>query len=176
MEANNADANNTKNSNQSGYGYPSQPGPAPYYPENPAPPTYYHDMAGQPQYYQPHPAATPYYPGTANNMSSNTVVVTQPAAYVTQVVPVQDHMGLAIFACLCCFWPLGLVAIFRASASRDAIARGDVNEARLSAADARKFSLISIGVGVVLILIAIIVPIIIVTTAATSYSYSYRNY
>ncbi|CAG5114494.1 unnamed protein product [Candidula unifasciata] len=140
------------------YNYSSQPGPAPYY----------YDNQGHPQYYPPNQGSAPYYQVIH-------MVVTQPATNVTQVVSVQDNMGLAIFACLCCFWPLGIVAILRASESRDAMNRGDLNGARVSASDARKFSLISICIGVVLILIAIIVPIIVVTTSA-SYTYSRTTY
>ncbi|VDI55537.1 Hypothetical predicted protein [Mytilus galloprovincialis] len=41
-----------------------------------------------------------------------------------------DYMCSAIFACLCCCWPLGLIAMYAANSANDARAKGDFEEAR----------------------------------------------
>jgi hypothetical protein len=39
---------------------------------------------------------------------------------VATVIPiVNDQMGLSIFACLCCCWPIGIFAIMKSSEVRD---------------------------------------------------------
>ncbi|XP_025084739.1 proline-rich transmembrane protein 1-like isoform X2 [Pomacea canaliculata] len=60
-------------------------------------------------------AAQPGYQPTQQDYKSN-----QP----TVVVTFQDHMCLAIFTTLCCFWPIGIFAIFRACEARKARATG----------------------------------------------------
>jgi hypothetical protein len=54
------------------------------------------------------------------SQQSNIIVTSEPQQYTSTIVtaPVRDYMGLAVFACLCCFWPLGLVAISKANEVR----------------------------------------------------------
>jgi hypothetical protein len=102
------------------------------------------------------------------------VVVTQPQ-YAQPIVvrtAIPDNMGLAIFACLCCFWPLGLFAIFRANESQNANARGDIQGATKSGRDARTFSLISIALGIIII---IVVSVAIPLSARNAYQNRYNS-
>jgi uncharacterized membrane protein YciS (DUF1049 family) len=147
--------------------------------------------AGQPPYagQQYYPGQPPYagsaYPaaqyGQQSQQSTSNVVVTQPQYAPGTVVAttIPDNMGLAVFACLCCFWPLGLFAICRASESQNAMARGDIQGAAKNARDARVFSLISIGIGIaliiVIIIIAVAVPIASYNSRVNSYDYGYSR-
>uniref|UniRef100_A0A0B7B998 Proline-rich transmembrane protein 1 n=2 Tax=Arion vulgaris TaxID=1028688 RepID=A0A0B7B998_9EUPU len=88
--------------------------------------------------------------------TSTAVLVQQPRQTTTVIVrETQSYMGLAVFACLCCFWPLGLVAIFRANASQNSLAMGDYEGAANKGREARTYSLISIVLGIVLLAIIV---------------------
>ncbi|XP_065426878.1 transmembrane protein 91 [Chrysemys picta bellii] len=51
----------------------------------------------------------------------------------------QDHLGLAVFSMLCCFWPLGIAAFHLSQKTNKASAKGDFPGAR--AASRRTFAL-----------------------------------
>merc|ERR1712179_482603 len=70
---------------------------------------------------------------TQVGMVGGPVYQTAPADYTTQ----------ALVACLCCFWPTGIIAIMKASESRDALARGDMMRAQTAANSARTMIRIS---------------------------------
>ena len=67
-----------------------------------------------------------------------------PAAYVP------DHTCLAWFACLCCCWPLGCLAICDANEAQAARARGDLATARRKASSAKWFANWAIAFGLVI--------------------------
>ncbi|CAN0195408.1 unnamed protein product [Ectocarpus sp. 4 AP-2014] len=87
-----------------------------------------------------------------------------PAVQVQPVQPGQpqqgqtapNHVILAWFSCLCCCWPIGLVAIYHSCNVDSQLAHGDFQGAILSSHNAEKASKVAIGVGVVFIIIAII--------------------
>ncbi|KAH3717139.1 hypothetical protein DPMN_059918 [Dreissena polymorpha] len=66
-------------------------------------------------------------------------------------------MHSAWIACLCCFWPTGLLAILKASEARDALARGHLYGAQSASNQARAMVRISYAVGV----ISVVAPVVI---------------
>ncbi|XP_048580929.1 proline-rich transmembrane protein 1 isoform X2 [Nematostella vectensis] len=114
----------------------------------------------------------PYYGPPA---TQQTFVQQQPGVVVVQqpigVVSPPDYQALAWFACLCCCWPVGIVAIIKSNEVRNAMARGDYAAANAASSSARTLSMVSIGMGVafmVLYLILLIVWIIPLIVAVNS--------
>ncbi|KAH3831215.1 proline-rich transmembrane protein 1-like isoform X3 [Dreissena polymorpha] len=124
-----------------GYPQPPQAGyPGPPPPGFPQPPPGY----GQ-QYWYPPPQQN------FSAMSSNqTVVVTnQPTGGNFAVVArPRDLMVASVLACIFCFWPTGLFAIYFALQANTAVARGDMDNASRYSTMARKLMISSICVGV----------------------------
>jgi hypothetical protein len=75
-------------------------------------------------------------------------------------------MTLSLFTCICCFWPLGIVALVFSFSARDSFDRGDNAAGENAARMAKLLSLVGIGVGVASIIIVIIV--VSVTLASAS--------
>ncbi|XP_077978571.1 uncharacterized protein LOC144434008 [Glandiceps talaboti] len=101
-----------------------------------------------PTYQQP-PPPPPYMYGQTIQTTAGLPVTVQPNN--GQAPP--DHLALAIFATVCCFWPTGIFAILRASDARVAAARNDLTTAWDHANKAKKMSCVSIGIGIALILL-----------------------
>ncbi|KAL5007488.1 hypothetical protein ScPMuIL_016294 [Solemya velum] len=129
---------------QTGYqGYPP-PGNQPMYPQGPG--------ATQPMMYQYN---TQY--GQPGYATGGTNVVVAPGPVTMAEAPPPDYMGRAIFATLCCFWPIGIFALWKASTARSDYARGDFAAARANSQSARTMSNIAIIAGVVSIIISLII-------------------
>ncbi|XP_060592299.1 proline-rich transmembrane protein 1-like [Ruditapes philippinarum] len=92
------------------------------------------------------------------HQSSTVVVVTQPgyAGQVEAMPRPPDYICGSIFACLCCFWPIGLVAIYYAWRARKLAARGDMVGATSMANSARNLVITSIVIGIIWIVIVIV--------------------
>lgn len=147
-------------------GYPGQPvhQVQPGYPDPPGYP-------GQPGYHAP-----PGYPGQpmhhAASMGGFMVSTAQPGpAYMVHPLPQAtppDYQGLAWFACLCCCWPLGIVAILKSNEVRNSIARGDYNSATIASNSARNFAYMAIGLGIAFLVMYIISMVMIFTFLSVS--------
>jgi hypothetical protein len=109
----------------------------------------------------------PYYAGPAGDASYAPPPVQQaviiqpqvgiqyiPASAAAQAVP--DHLIYAVLATLFCCWPIGLYAIFKSLECRNAINRGDVNQAMQLSRQTRRFANWTIGVGVLFIILSFV--------------------
>ncbi|XP_048729226.1 proline-rich transmembrane protein 1-like isoform X2 [Ostrea edulis] len=141
---------------------------------NEPPPQYQPNQGnGYPPQYQPPQQYAPQYtdhPGfPAGGYSANTVVLA-PGPMTMNDPPPPDYMNRAIFVTICCFWPTGIFAIMKASESRSAYARGDIQSARSNASSARQLTNISIMAGVASVLVSIIIVGVYLGLILRSYS------
>ncbi|XP_072885400.1 synapse differentiation-inducing gene protein 1-like [Hemitrygon akajei] len=60
----------------------------------------------------------------------------------------QDHLGLALFSMLCCFWPVGIAAFCLSQKTSKIMDRGDYHEARSASKQAFCMAVCSIVLGV----------------------------
>ncbi|XP_071950200.1 uncharacterized protein [Antedon mediterranea] len=128
-----------------GYVYPGQPGYAPQY-------------SGQPQY-------TVHQVGYAGQPGAQQQTVT----VITRQRP-QSYLGFAIFVCLCCCVPFGVIGIVYSTQSSSKYDMGDYDGAVRASTSAKSWSMAGLVCGVIFITIWIILQ---VTVFATS---SYGNY
>ncbi|XP_015761669.1 PREDICTED: proline-rich transmembrane protein 1-like isoform X1 [Acropora digitifera] len=73
----------------------------------------------------------------------------------------EDHSILAWFACLCCFWPVGIIAVLKSTQVQSHLARGDVNSARIASADAKKYARIAVCIGTSLFVLSFVLVTIV---------------
>ncbi|KAJ7990132.1 hypothetical protein DPEC_G00297160 [Dallia pectoralis] len=70
------------------------------------------------------------------------------------VIP-HDHLGLAFFSMLCCFWPLGIAAFYLSQKTNKASAQGDFQGASAASRHALWLSVLSILFGIITYICAI---------------------
>ncbi|XP_069132129.1 proline-rich transmembrane protein 1-like [Argopecten irradians] len=135
-----------------GYAYPPQYG-------QPTPPGY--NAVPQQQSYGP-PSGAPMYQGDHPHFqpqmaAGQTQIHVVPPPQTFSEPPPPDYMTRAIFTTVCCFWPVGIFAIMKASEAKNAYARGDFQRARELSDSARRFSNIAIFAGVASIIVSMII-------------------
>lgn len=126
---------------------------------------------GQPPYGQP---GQPMYGQPGQPYTTQQVIVSQPGqagVIVTQPRP-PDYMIPSVLACLCCFCPTGLCAIYYASRANTLAAEGDMAEATRMSNNARNLMITSVVIGVAWIILVIVLRLVVFATT-TSYSYEY---
>ncbi|XP_057390161.1 transmembrane protein 91 [Balaenoptera acutorostrata] len=67
-----------------------------------------------------------------------------------------DHLGLAVFSMLCCFWPVGIAAFCLAQKTNKAWAEGDVQGAGAASRRAFLLGVLAVGLGVCMYLAALV--------------------
>ncbi|XP_013880604.1 synapse differentiation-inducing gene protein 1 [Austrofundulus limnaeus] len=67
----------------------------------------------------------------------------------------QDHLGLAFFSMLCCFWPLGIAAFYLSQKTNKASAQGDFQGANAASRQALWLSVLSIVFGIITYICAV---------------------
>jgi len=75
---------------------------------------------------------------------------------------IPNYLVQAILVTLCCFWPVGIVAIIKAASVNGMIARGDIQGAMKASADAKKWCWIAVicwGVVVVIYILLMILGV-----------------
>jgi hypothetical protein len=120
----------------------------------------YGPAAGQPykQVYQPAPgyASGALQPGMAYQQPMTTVVVTPAVPN-----PPPDHLIFNIIMTIFCCWPIGIFAIMKSMACRDAAYRGDGQRAEQLSKDAKRLGYWTMGVGIGFIVVTVAITIVI---------------
>ncbi|XP_062517726.1 proline-rich transmembrane protein 1-like [Corticium candelabrum] len=101
-------------------------------------------------------------------LEQSPVAISQPTAVVYVVEePPQDFLMLSILMLVCCFWPLGIIAVYMSLMARDKLSQGDIVSARKASRWARALSFVGITIGLVIYIVATFVAVIIALIAAT---------
>ncbi|XP_029441782.1 proline-rich transmembrane protein 1 [Rhinatrema bivittatum] len=79
--------------------------------------------------------------------------------------PPHDYLPIAVLTTICCFWPTGICAIFKAVQVRNAIARGDIFSAEIASREARNCSFITLAVGIASMVLCTILTVVIIIAA-----------
>ncbi|XP_053400083.1 proline-rich transmembrane protein 1-like isoform X2 [Mercenaria mercenaria] len=93
--------------------------------------------------------------------TNTAVVVNQPLAGTAIVQPrTPDYMVSSILACLCCFWPTGICAIYYANEANNLAGVGDYEGSRRMSDNARKLVITSVILGIIAITLSVVLRIV----------------
>ncbi|XP_053769532.1 proline-rich transmembrane protein 1 isoform X1 [Desmodus rotundus] len=116
-----------------------------------------------------YPVGTPYAGGTPAGTGVAPTLPPPPQgpglALLEPRRPPHDYMPIAVLTTICCFWPTGIIAIFKAVQVRTALARGDMVSAEIASREARNFSFISLAVGIAAMVLCTILTVVIIIAA-----------
>nr|XP_039323712.1 proline-rich transmembrane protein 1 isoform X2 [Saimiri boliviensis boliviensis] len=116
-----------------------------------------------------YPVGTPYAGGTPGGTGVTSTLPPPPQgpglALLEPRRPPHDYMPIAVLTTICCFWPTGIIAIFKAVQVRTALARGDMVSAEIASREARNFSFISLAVGIAAMVLCTILTVVIIIAA-----------
>ncbi|GAB5582004.1 transmembrane protein 91 isoform X4 [Prionailurus iriomotensis] len=85
--------------------------------------------------------------GSADASSSDSDSDWDGGSLLSPLLP-HDHLGLAVFSMLCCFWPVGIAAFCLAQKTNKAWAKGDVQGAGAASRRAFLLGVLAVGLGV----------------------------
>ncbi|CAH1784414.1 unnamed protein product [Owenia fusiformis] len=89
--------------------------------------------------------------------------------------PPPDYMAYAIFTTLCCCWPIGIFAIIRSLATRDASNRGDQVTANANSAKTKRLANWSTGVGCIFMVLSIAIIVFVYVWMIPNLREMYRH-
>uniref|UniRef100_G1NTG9 Proline rich transmembrane protein 1 n=1 Tax=Myotis lucifugus TaxID=59463 RepID=G1NTG9_MYOLU len=116
-----------------------------------------------------YPVGAPYAGGTPGGAGVPSTLPAPPQgpglALLEPRRPPHDYMPIAVLTTICCFWPTGIIAIFKAVQVRTALARGDMVSAEIASREARNFSFISLAVGIAAMVLCTILTVVIIIAA-----------
>ncbi|KAK6172223.1 hypothetical protein SNE40_015934 [Patella caerulea] len=110
--------------------------------QRPASPSIRPDASGDDQ-----PAPGKVRPEYLVPISTQDVVMNQPVLTTVTTQEPETHLALSFFTCLCCCWPLGLVAIILSLKAKSAVEYGSYDVARSYAEMAKRLSIAGVIVG-----------------------------
>uniref|UniRef100_A0A1X7SZ65 Proline-rich transmembrane protein 1 n=1 Tax=Amphimedon queenslandica TaxID=400682 RepID=A0A1X7SZ65_AMPQE len=76
------------------------------------------------------------------------VYYTQPQQPIPEASFPNDYLILSLFSIICCFWPVGVIALLKSIETRCYCQNGRLAEAQASSRKAKTFNTIFIGIGV----------------------------
>lgn len=111
--------------------------------------------------------------GQAYSHQTTAVIVSQPGVAGAVIVRPRppDYMLSSVIACLCCFWPTGLCAIYFASQANSLAAQGDMEGATRMSNNARNLMISSIVIGVIWITLVIVLRVVVYSSTYNRYDY-----
>lgn len=122
---------------------------------------------GYPMHHAGYPGQNPPRYAPVGQVPQGGIVLAQPGAVPTHVVvapvlsnPPPDHMMFNIFMTLFCCWPIGIFAIMKSMACRDAIHRGNAEMAHRLSVEARRLGYWTLGVGILTVVVSLTIIII----------------
>jgi hypothetical protein len=94
------------------------------------------------------PFDLPHHPQPGQGVHNSAVVVGQKPSFNVHVYPCPEtYFGLTLFACLCCFWPAALFALYYSSQVRSLYNAGDYGRANNASSRAKWCSGLAVIVG-----------------------------